>query len=274
MGLVAQARAVVTGAGSGLGRAFCTQLARRGARILAADIDLAAAEETVARLGGVQARAVRCDVAKADEVRTLADEAERWMGGTDLVVNNAGVAVSGKIGEIPLEDWAWLMGVNLWGVVYGCHEFVPRFRKQGHGHVINVASAAGLMSAPLMGPYNVTKAAVVALSETLHGELAGSGVGVTVLCPMFFRTNIVRAARGADEAMRRLAEAQMERSKLSAEDVAEMALEGAANGELYVVPHAEGRWLWRFKRTTPGAFHALMPRLIALQGRMMARQGR
>ena len=124
----------------------------------------------------------------------LAAEADRAFGGTDLVVNNAGVAVGGPVGAVPLDDWKWIFGVNLWGVIYGCHVFVPRFKAQGHGHVINVASAAGLLSAPEMGPYNVTKAGVVALSETLAAELSGTGVGVTVLCPTFFRTNILASS--------------------------------------------------------------------------------
>ena len=96
---------------------------------------------------------------------------------------------------MPLDDWRWIMGVNLWGVIYGCHVFAPLFRAQGRGHILNVASAAGLLAPPGMAPYNVTKAAVVALSETLAGELKTSGVGVTVLCPTFFRTNIGKSAR-------------------------------------------------------------------------------
>jgi NAD(P)-dependent dehydrogenase (short-subunit alcohol dehydrogenase family) len=265
MALPAKLRAVVTGAGSGLGRAFCTQLARRGARVVAADVDLAAAEATVAQLAGAEARAIRCDVAQPEAVRALAEQAEQWLGGVDLLVNNAGVAVSGPVGEIPLADWSWIVGVNLWGVVHGCHEFVPRFRRQGHGHVLNVASAAGLLSLPQMAPYNATKAAVVALSETLHGELAGSNVGVTVLCPTFFRTNIVASARGASTHERQLAEWMMARSKYTADDVARLALEGADRGQLYVVPHADGRWLWRLQRASPRGFYALLPRLMNLQ---------
>ena len=194
-------RAVVTGAGSGLGRAFCLELAARKARILAADINLAAAEETVrlVEAAGGKAIAHRCDVADPEQVEGLATTIEEAYGAADLVINNAGVAVGGTIGKVPLEDWRWIMGINLWGVIYGCHVFAPRFKSRGNGHIINVASAAGLLAAPEMGPYNVTKSGVVALSETLSAELAGTGVVVTVLCPTFFKTNIARAAHSHTE---------------------------------------------------------------------------
>jgi len=178
MPLVDSPRAVVTGAGSGLGRAFCLELKKRGARLVCADIDEAAAQRTASEVGGT---AVRCDVARIEDVEALAAAAERALGGVDLVVNNAGVAVAGPVGEVPLDDWRWIMGVNLWGVIYGCHVFAPRLKKQGRGHIINVASAAGLLAPPGMAPYNVTKAAVVALSETMSAELKQTGVGVTVL---------------------------------------------------------------------------------------------
>src|ERR1700744_2829900 len=179
MSIPEQPRAVVTGAGSGLGRAFAIELGRRKARVLAADLNLAGAEETVrlVNAAGGEAVAHRCDVSKPEEVEALAAAIEGAYGAADLIVNNAGVAVSGAVGDTPLADWQWIMGVNLWGVIYGCHTFLPRFKKRGSGHVINVASTAGLVASPDLGPYNVTKSAVVALSETLHAELKGTGVG-------------------------------------------------------------------------------------------------
>jgi NAD(P)-dependent dehydrogenase (short-subunit alcohol dehydrogenase family) len=127
---------------------------------------------------------MRCDVTRLADVRSLA---EACTGAVDLVVNNAGVGAGGRIGELSIEDWRWT-DVDLYGVIHGCHVFVPILREQGRGHVLNVASAAGLLCAPHMAAYNVAKAGVVALSETLAAELAGSGVGVTVLCPTFFKT--------------------------------------------------------------------------------------
>jgi NAD(P)-dependent dehydrogenase (short-subunit alcohol dehydrogenase family) len=263
MPLPREPRAVVTGGGSGLGRAFCLELATRQARILVADIDLASAEET-ARLvvgAGGQAIARRCDVAQADEVEALAVAVEEAYGAADLLVNNAGVAVGGPVGKIPLDDWRWIMGINLWGVIYGCHSFVPRFKTRGGGHIINVASAAGLLAAPEMAPYNVTKSGVVALSETLHAELTGTGVVVTVLCPTFFKTNIARAARTHTDVGPEQVEKLMGRTEVQAPDVARYALGAADAGELYAVPHADGRWMWRLKRLAPELFQTrLVPR--------------
>ncbi|MEY2884531.1 MAG: hypothetical protein RL490_2255 [Pseudomonadota bacterium] len=255
-------RVVVTGAGNGLGRAFCLELKRRGARIIVSDVDLQAARETAALLGEIEAHAVRCDVSVLPDVRMLAATSNELLGGVDLLINNAGVAVGGELGGGSFDDWRWIIGVNLWGVIHGCEVFLAEFRKAGRGHILNVASAAGLLSLPQMGPYNVTKAGVVALSETLYSELGRGPIGVTVSCPMFFRTDIARRGRLADASVRELAEALMSDSRLTATDVARLSLAGVDAGQLYVVPHAKGRWLWRFKRLLPRLFHALAKRLI------------
>jgi NAD(P)-dependent dehydrogenase (short-subunit alcohol dehydrogenase family) len=186
-------------------------------------------------------------------------------GGADLVVNNAGVGLAGPVGKVPLEDWRWIVGVNLWGVIHGCHVFVPRFKARGRGHVINVASAAGLLAAPEMAAYNVTKSGVVALSETLAAELDGTGVGVTVLCPTFFRTNIVRNGRShTQRAQPEAVEKIMDRAKIQAPDVARFALATADAGGLYALPHGDGRWMWRLKRLLPETFQrVLVPRSVA-----------
>ena len=265
MALPASARAVVTGAGSGLGRALCVEIARRGGRVVASDVNVEAARATAASLGS-EAHAVACDVTKREDVERLAAEGDGRCGGVDLVVNNAGVAVGGDVGVVPIADWRWIVDVNLWGPVYGCHVFVPRLRAQGRGHVLNVASAAGLLAAPGMGPYNVTKSAVVALSETLYGELAGTGVGVSVLCPTFFQTNIANAARstgGAEQLA--LVNTLMAGAKIQAEGVARFAIDAVERGRLYVLPHPDGRWIWRIKRLAPRMFHTLTPKVLALR---------
>lgn len=258
------ARAVVTGAGSGLGRAFATELAARGARLLLSDVDETGLAETVALVGGA-AESMRCDVSRAEEVEAMAARADALWGGVDVVVNNAGVATGGNVGEVPLDDWRWLFGVNFWGVVHGCHVFAPRLRRQGRGHILNVASAAGLLNPPGLGPYNTSKAAVISLSETLHAELRDAGVGVTVLCPTFFQTNIAKNARGSDRdpKMVPMIEKLMRGSKLQAADVARFALDCAARDELFALPHADGRWFWRLKRAVPSQYAALVPKVLA-----------
>jgi NAD(P)-dependent dehydrogenase (short-subunit alcohol dehydrogenase family) len=246
---------VITGAGSGFGRALALELAGRRAHLVLADINPDNAAET-ARLaiaaGASTADAVRCDVTKLEDVQALAARGEP----VDLVVNNAGVASGGAIGESPMEDWRWTIEVDLFGVIYGCHVFVPVLRKQGRGHILNVASAAGLLCAPSMGAYNVAKAGVVALSETLSGELTGTPIGVTVLCPTFFRTNIARGGRFADEKGRQAAERLVSGGK-DAADIARAALASVERGELYCVPMGDGRWFWRLKRLAPGSFGKL-----------------
>jgi NAD(P)-dependent dehydrogenase (short-subunit alcohol dehydrogenase family) len=266
MSIPSSPRAVVTGGASGLGRALCLALARRGAKIVVADLNLNGAEETaheVERAGG-KAVVQRCDVAKPEEVEALARMADREIGGTDLIVNNAGVGVGGAMGEVSLQDWEWVVGINLWGVIYGCHVFIPRFKAQRSGHVLNIASAAGLISAPDMGPYNVTKAGVVSLSETLAAELRDFNIGVTVVCPTFFRTGIVDSARFAGQEKRKsMAVAAMEKSKVQAADVAAEALACCDKNQLFCLPMKDAQWGWRLKRFAPERFCTkILPNIV------------
>jgi NAD(P)-dependent dehydrogenase (short-subunit alcohol dehydrogenase family) len=258
-------KAVVTGGASGLGRALCLELGRRGGRVMVADVDVEGAEETaeqVRRAGG-EAVLAECDVREWEQVDALAHRAEAELGGVDVVCNNAGVAVAGPFDEISLEDWQWIIDINLWGVIYGCRAFLPAMKRRGHGHVINVASAAGLLTPPNMGPYNVTKSAVVGLSETLHAEY-GPAVSVAVLCPTFFRTGIADAARGiVDEKQQRFTRKLMDRSKVQAPEVAKAALDGVAAGRLYIVPMTDGRVMWSLKRLAPERFHQWLGRRVA-----------
>ncbi len=165
-------RAVITGAGSGLGRALALDLSGRGASVVISDIDPASAEETagLVRAQGTRAEVIPCDVTDRDAVFGLVDETERRLGGIDFLANNAGVAVGGPFDELSIEDWRWAVDINLWGVIYGCQAAVPKMKAQGRGYILNVASAAGLLAPPAMSAYNVTKAGVVSLSETLYAE--------------------------------------------------------------------------------------------------------
>lgn len=189
--------AVVTGAASGIGKALAERFAAEGMKVVAADIDSdgldrlseafeAAGHELLTRV---------TDVSVADEVEALAAAAEERFGGVHVVCNNAGVSGGGMSWEISEQDWQWVMGVNLWSVIYGIRSFVPRVMASGGGHIVNTASMAGLVAPPGMGPYNATKHAVVGLTETLFHELAASDphVGVSVLCPGWVNTNILDA---------------------------------------------------------------------------------
>ena len=263
------AAAVVTGAGSGIGRSFAYELARRGGVVICADINEARAEQVAASLQALGSKAIphRCDVGDAKEMAALSDESEKLLGRpVTLVVNNAGVGLGGPIGEVTLEDWHWCMNVNLWGVIHGCHFFAPKLRDLGYGGIINVASAAAFGAAPEMSTYNVTKAGVLALSETLAAELAGTGVNVTALCPTVVPTNIVNDGK-LPEKRREFARAAMTRFALTTADkVARQTLDALDRGELYMLPQIDGLMAWRFKRLMP----RLYTRIVGETYRLLA----
>ncbi|MEX2205618.1 MAG: SDR family NAD(P)-dependent oxidoreductase [Myxococcota bacterium] len=192
--------AVVTGGASGIGFATAERLAAEGMKIVIADIEPGALEAAVKKLetGGAAVLGVRTDVSKAEEVERLAQKTLERFGGVHVLFNNAGVAVTGEAWENSLGDWEWVLGVNLWGVIHGIRTFVPILLRQNEpAHVVSTASMAGLTSNPGMAVYNVTKHAVVTLSETLHHDLAlrGSPVKASVLCPGFINTRIMDSAR-------------------------------------------------------------------------------
>jgi NAD(P)-dependent dehydrogenase (short-subunit alcohol dehydrogenase family) len=192
--------AVITGGASGIGFATAERLAAEGMKIVIADVEPGALEAAVKKLesSGTSVLGVRTDVSKADEVERLAQKTLERFGGVHVVFNNAGVAVTGEAWENSLADWEWVLGVNLWGVIHGIRTFVPILLRQNEpAHVVSTASMAGLTSNPGMAVYNVTKHAVVTLSETLHHDLAlrGSPVKASVLCPGFINTRIMDSAR-------------------------------------------------------------------------------
>jgi len=252
MPLPSSPRTVVTGAGGGFGRAIALEIARRRGRLVLGDLDLEQCEQTAHLAmcdGAIQARAFRCDVTKLADVEALAAACP---DGIDLLVNNAGVSSAGPIGTLPIDDWRWTLDVDLWGVIHGCHVFIPLMRKQGCGHVLNVAAAAAMISAPLMGAYNVAKAGVVSLSETLAAELAGSEIGVTVACPTFFRSDIVAKGRFEDENTRKLAQRLMNKGG-SSQTVARKVIQAVERGDFYCLPMLDAKLLWWAKRMAPNA---------------------
>lgn len=252
------AKAVVTGAGSGIGRAFAVELARRGGEVICADIDADRAAETVALIEALPTgggHAVQCDVSDRSAVEQLAKYAqETFAGPPTLVINNAGVGIGGKpVGDIGFEDWDWALGINLWGVVYGCEVFTPMLREAGRGGIINVASAAGFAAAPAMAAYNVSKAGVMSLSETLAAELGGTDIAVTVLCPTFVKTNVFTDGRITPSAMS-LSQQLARWTGLSADTIAARTLDAHDAGQLYVVPQVDATVIWHLKRHFPSLY--------------------
>ncbi|MDE1898493.1 MAG: SDR family NAD(P)-dependent oxidoreductase [Xanthomonadaceae bacterium] len=197
-----QRRVVITGGGSGLGRALAHRYARAGWTVAVADLvrERADAVRDELRATGAHAESYAVDVGDDAAVEALRDAVLATLGGVEHVVNNAGVSSAGTLVETAVEDWRWMLEINLLGVVRGCRAFAPILAAQGRGHVLNVASFAGLAGAPGLAAYGTAKAAVVALSEALRAELADRGVGVSVLCPAFFQTRLLENFRGPETA--------------------------------------------------------------------------
>lgn len=263
------AKAVVTGAGSGIGRSFALELAKRGGEVICADINAERAQDTVELINQLSAgkgHGVQCDVSDRGAIEVLAIQAQNIFGGAPtLVINNAGVGIGGKpVGEIGFADWDWALGINLWGVVYGCEVFTPILRDAGRGGIINVASAAGFAAAPSMAAYNVSKAGVVSLSETLAAELHGTDITVTVVCPTFVKTNVFHDGRITSGAMS-LSQQLARWTGLSADAVAVRTLRAHDGGRLYVVPQIDAALIWHLKRHFPG----LYPQGTGLLGRVL-----
>ena len=257
-----QAYAVVTGAGSGIGRSFAVELARRGGTVVCADIHLETAQETVdliQSLTSSNAYAVQCDVGLKEDVKALAEQAEQLLGHpVTLLINNAGVGLGGKFDEVSLEDWQWCMHVNLWGVIHGCHYFVPQFKQQGFGAIINVASAAGFTAAPEMTAYNVTKASVLALSETLSAELRSANIRVNVLCPTLVPTNIMKNGRLPKSYSSLADQLLMNHAFIDSDQVAKKTLNQLDANKLYTIPQPDAKLFWWMKRISPQLYAKLL----------------
>jgi NAD(P)-dependent dehydrogenase (short-subunit alcohol dehydrogenase family) len=241
-------RVLVTGAASGLGAALAERLEAAGARVLRTD---------------VTGELFRLDVTSEDDWAAAVEHVADLWGGLDVLVNNAGVAGGGRIDRCTLEEWRWITEINLFGVVRGTRAFTPVFKEQQGGRIVNIASLAGLVHPAGMGSYNAVKAAVVAFSETTGHELAGHGVQVHVVCPSYFRTNLVSSLRGADEALAGVMTRMVEESPLSADDIAAAVLEGIGRGQELIVPDEAARFAYELKRDDRPAYDVMMRRQAA-----------
>jgi NAD(P)-dependent dehydrogenase (short-subunit alcohol dehydrogenase family) len=267
-------RIFVTGGASGFGRAIAERWARAGYRVCIGDIHEARGAETLASLRalGATAHSLRCDVTSDSDVAGAAKWLEESWGGVDVVVNNAGVAIGGSITEISMDDWRWIVDINLLGVVRGCKTFTPLFQKQGHGHFVNVSSMAGLIHPPMMSAYNATKAAVVAISETLSVELARDNITVTVVCPSFFRTNLTETMRAGSADIAAVTHKLVNKASRGADEIADLTFKGVQRGDFHVLTHADGRAAWMMKRLAPFSIYARA--LTKSTQRMMGKEKR
>jgi NAD(P)-dependent dehydrogenase (short-subunit alcohol dehydrogenase family) len=249
--------AVITGGASGIGFACAQEFTRRGARVVLADIDQAALDAAVERLraDGAEAHGVVCDVTRLEAVEHLADEAFRLLGEVNLVFNNAGIAYGSPIADVTHGDWRWVIDVDLWGPIHGVEVFLPRLIEQGGDrHIMFTASFAGLVGNAGLGPYCVAKYGVVALAEGLARELKGTGIGVSVLCPMIVDTplmaNSERSRSGdygtrtshSDEVVEELTSVMTPTDvEVRADDVARLTADAVVANRLYILPHRASR---------------------------------
>lgn len=251
--------AIVTGGASGIGRALCEELARRGAIVVVADINYAGAQSVAAAIGG-KARAAALDVTNAQDVERLVEDTIRAEGRLDYMFNNAGIGVGGEVRDLSLDDWRTAVDINLWGVIYGTTAAYAAMMRQGSGHIVNTASAAGLVGEPGLIPYSVTKSAVVALSTALRAEAHTFGVRVSVVCPGFIDTAIFENAIGIkidkDEFL-----AKLPVRLVTAPDAAYAILRGVQRNESIIVFPFYARLAWWLMRINPAilaVFHRKM----------------
>jgi len=248
MDIIKGCAAVVTGGGSGIGRAISVALSREGARVVVADLDEGGMAGTVGaiRKAGGEAIAVRTDVSSLAEVQALAERSWGSFGPISIVCNNAGVSIVGSLEKATYRDWQWVMGVNLWGVIHGIMAFVPRMIAEGRGgHIVNTASMAGLVATQWLGVYTATKYAVVGLSETMRKDLKPYNIGVSVLCPMSVDTRITESERNRPEQLKDPGVEHIQVSVdflgrvITSEEVAAQVISAIKKNQLYIITHEE-----------------------------------
>ncbi len=249
--------AVVTGGASGIGLSMARQFLGAGMKVMIGDVEVDALERAVAELkaDGGEVEGTVVDVTDPGQMESFAKAVVARFGGVHVVCLNAGVGGGGLSWEAPLSTWEWVIGVNMWGVIHGIRAFVPLLIEQGEGHVVNTASLAGLVASPFMGPYNASKHAVVAISETLYHELAMSapGVHVSVLCPGWVKTNIADSSRNrpahlqtdnaVDAAAGGILRGFLENG-MEPDDVAAQVLDAVQHDKFWILTHDQAEDYW------------------------------
>src|SRR3954451_11836286 len=237
------ARVLVTGAASGLGAALAARFAGAGADVLGTD---------------VSGDHFHLDITSEEDWATAVEKVRRDWGGLDVLVNNAGVAGGGRIERCTVEEWRWILDVNLLGAVRGTRAFTPLFKEQRSGRIVNTASLAGLVHPAGMGSYNAGKAALVAFTETTGHELAACGVTAHAVCPSYFKTNLMASLRGNDEAVGQVLRRLVDDSPTSAEEVAAAVIDGVAAGVELILPDPAARAAYELKRDDHAAYDEVM----------------
>lgn len=266
-------RALITGAGSGLGKSLALLFAQKGWRVAVADINLPGAEQTVADItkAGGQAFALPIDVTSdASWAQTIARLKQEW-GGVDVLINNAGVASAGTVEDSPLEQWQWIININLLGCVRGSRAVIPLMKAQQSGHIVNIASFAGIANPPAMASYNATKSAVISLSETLRFELFQDQIGVSVACPSFFKTALMKTSEqqapstGSSTApqMERIVNKLMNTATVTADDVAADIYDAVIRNRFLVITHPDAKQRYHLKRIAPELYFKMAQKVTA-----------
>ena len=269
----ARKRVFITGAGSGLGKALALRFAADGWQVAVTDVDLAAATQTLAEAikAGGSGFADTCNVTSEESFAAIAMRLQREWNGVDVLVNNAGVATKGTVAESTLEQWQWVLNINLLGCVRGARAIIPLLTAQRSGHIVNIASFAGIANPPAMASYNAAKAAVISLSETLRHELEPHGVGVSVVCPSFFKTNLIATSRQASPEqgnepspqMDRIVQRLMEKASITADSVAADIFDAVRERRFLVLVNADDKRQVLLKRVSPEFYYRMVQKATA-----------
>ena len=259
-----QKRVLITGATSGLGEALALQFATGGFRVAVASRNpekVAATCQRVEQAGG-ESLAITLDVTRRQDFQDAVSVVDAAWGGLDVLINNAGIATAGKIRDLDLQVWQQSLDTDLWSVIHGCREFLPLLEKAGGGHIVNVASAAGLLNGPDVSTYNVAKAGVISLSETLKVELAEQNIDVTVSCPTVFKSSLLDQEGHEGDVFEGTTanglKRDMESTSISSEYVADCTINAMARGRMYSLPQRDARANWLLARLFPETFRKII----------------